>query len=479
MNRLSYPPIQTRGIAFLALLLLALGILGGMIWRDLHRFDNILTYIEYSHRVQKLSQSLQQSLTDHLTGLMPALPGSDLVNAINEMDQLMQTENYLSPETKKSLETAKSIIVDAGKLDQVEKNTRLITALKVMKETLDNESVEGEKLLEDINKTTETELSLAMVTLAFTLLAAVIFLYTRILHPINDLKRLLLQLTEGNFTPISTDHIDPLLLPVFKSYNEMVNHLAELEEAKRLHAQSLQHEVRMATQALLEQQHNLARAERLAAIGEVAAELAHEIRNPLAGIQIAFSNFRRETTDGEQIERLDLIGSELKRLAAMLNDMLNNSRHVPEPPQHLNLTDLIRDLVTLARYQVAETIALEIDTPKYLEVNLPQSEIRQVLLNLILNAADALERNKSGWVRIKAWQDSANNYLEVTDSGPGFSKDILAHGIRPFQTSRQHGTGLGLAMVQRFVKDMGGNIKLSNRLPNGACVTLTLPKITH
>lgn len=478
MNGFFYPPVQTRGIAFLGLLLLALGILGGMIWRDLHRFDNILIYIEYSHRVQKLSQSLQQSLTDHLTGVMPALPGSDLLNAINEMDHLMQTENYLSPDTKTSLETAKSLIVDAGKLDQIEKNTRLIAALKVMKEALDNESLEGEKLLEDMNKTTEAELSLAMVTLACILLAAVIFLRTRILHPINDLRRLLLQLTEGNFTPISTDHIDPLLLPVFKSYNEMVTHLAELEEAKRLHAQSLRHEVRMATQTLLEQQHSLARAERLAAIGEVAAELAHEIRNPLAGIQIAFSNFRRETKDYEQIERLDLIGSELKRLAAMLNDMLNNSRHVPEPPQLLNLADLIRDLVVLARYQIAEAITLEIEAPRYLPVNLPPSEIRQVLLNLILNAADALDQ-KSGWICIKAWQDAASDCIEVTDSGPGFSKVMLAHGIRPFQTSRQQGTGLGLAMVQRFIKNMGGNIKLSNRTPHGACVCLILPKIRH
>ncbi len=120
------------------------------------------------------------------------------------------------------------------------------------------------------------------------------------------------RLTEENYTPITTDHLDPLLLPVFNSYNEMVKHLAELEEANRLHAQSLQQEVRLATQALLEQQHSLARADRLAVIGELAAELAHEIRNPLAGIQIAFSNFRRETDDIDQLERLDLIDSELK-----------------------------------------------------------------------------------------------------------------------------------------------------------------------
>ncbi|CAG1021472.1 partial Sporulation kinase D, partial [Methylococcales bacterium] len=306
------------------------------------------------------------------------------------------------------------------------------------------------------------------------LAGALLFLKFRILQPLNDLRHLLERLTEENFTPIKINHLDPLLLPVFDSYNQMVKHLAELEESKRLYAQSLQHEVRVATQALLEQQANLARSERLAAVGEMAAELAHEIRNPLAGIQMAFNNLRREINNEIQSERVELISSELKRLTVLLNDLLNQSKHSPENAKTFDLSVLIKDLVTLARYQIPENVLLNFETPQVLFVHLPESVIRQVLLNLILNSVEALEGN-SGSIMIKAWIENASLILKVSDTGRGFPEDMLAYGIRPFRTSHAKGTGLGLAMVQRFIKNMDGTIKLANQEPQGACVIVSLP----
>jgi signal transduction histidine kinase len=114
------------------------------------------------------------------------------------------------------------------------------------------------------------------------------------------------------------------------------------------------------------------------------------------------------------------------------------------------------------------------------EDNLPTIEgdptrLSQALLNLILNAADALDGG-SGLICIKARTDSRGLRIDVFDNGPGFSQDMLSYGIRPFRTSRQRGTGLGLAMVQRFAKDIGGTIKLGNQQPHGACVSVLLPK---
>jgi two-component system NtrC family sensor kinase len=116
-----------------------------------------------------------------------------------------------------------------------------------------------------------------------------------------------------------------------------------------------------------------------------------------------------------------------------------------------------------------------LEAPSLLPVHLPEGGLRQALLNLILNAADALEETP-GLIRIKARKDNQGLQIDVLDSGAGFSQDMLDHGIRPFRTSRKRGTGLGLAMVQRFVKDVDGVIKLTNWQPHGACVSLLLPK---
>ena len=475
MKPIFYRPAQRRGLAFLGLLLLALAILGGMIWRNVHRFESVFSYVNYSHRIQNVSVGLQQSLIEHLTETVSDANPEALTKTLDEMDALMTDNRYLSAATRTSLETVKTILLGLPELKNEEQHNRLLTALKLMSETLDNEALQREELLEDISRDTQTELYVALAIFSAILFVAVLFLRFRILHPLNDLRELLQRLTEENFTPITTNHLDPLLLPVFNSYNEMVKHLAELEDANRLHAQSLQHKVRLATQALLEQQYSLARADRLAAIGEVAAELAHEIRNPLAGVQMAFNNLRREINDLDQLERLDLINAELKRMARLLNDMLDQSRHSPEVATAFDVRTLIRDLVVLTRYQIAECIRLDIDAPCPLPVHLPESGIRQALLNLILNAADALEGNP-GTICIKAYIDNRGFHIDVQDDGIGFSKDMLEHGIRPFRTSRQRGTGLGLAMVQRFVKDVGGTISLTNQSTHGACVSLLLPK---
>lgn len=265
-----------------------------------------------------------------------------------------------------------------------------------------------------------------------------------------------------------------MLLPLFDNYNHLVERLTELERGHRARHQSLENEVRAATQTLLEQQRNLANAERLAAVGEVAAGLAHELRNPLAGIQMALTNLRGEVADPEQAERLDLVIAEQNRLTRLLNDMLAQARQAPEPARNLVLLNVVDELLSLARYQVPANIRLEHDIPNTMKCRLPEGNLRQALLNLVLNSAHVIN-GRAGNITISAERLEQRLLVRVDDDGPGFPAEILDSGIRPFATRREHGTGLGLAMVRRFVSDQGGTIMLANKQPHGACVTLSMP----
>ncbi|MDD1612231.1 MAG: ATP-binding protein [Methylococcaceae bacterium] len=468
-------------LAFLLLMSLMLGMFVGMIWRNLHHFNTVFSHVNYSHSVQHASVALQKALIDYLTKVSPLAQPQSLLPTIDaldgtvvELNTLFAESGFLAESTAGNMAIVKTILDEWRQSGGSGNQERLISALNLLSDTLDNELGQREKLLGELSEDTQTELDLAAVTFIVIVGVAFGFFYRRIMLPLHDLRVLLQRLTEGNFTRIRTDHLDPLLLPVFKSYNDMVSHLAELEETKQLYAQSLQREVRLATQALLEQQASLARAERLAAVGEVAAELAHEIRNPLAGIQIAFSNLRREIDHPEQNARMELIGNELKRLGHLLNDLLSQSRHAPETAEDIDTAMLIRDLVALSRYQIAEAIRLEVAAEPPLQAHLPAGGLRQALLNLVLNAADALE-GRPGTIRVKATQGAEGLKIDVMDDGPGFTQELLEQGIRPFRTTRQRGTGLGLTMVQRFVKETGGSIHLKNQTPHGACVSLFWP----
>lgn len=473
MNPIFYRLAKLRGLAFLGLLLLALGILAGMIWRTHHHFDTAVSYVNYSHRIQNVSVDFQQAVMARLSDKTEN-PSPQLLNMLlSELDALMVDRNHFSKETREHLENVRSLLSKSQNLDKKTQQENLLLVLKSMSDILNAETMQREQMLEDINFDTEFELYIALLLFGTIFIGAILFLKRRILHPLNDLRLLLERITDENYTPISTKHIDSLLLPVFRSYNELVKHLGELEETKREYTQSLKREVRLATQALLEQQQNLARAERLAAVGEVSAELAHEIRNPLAGIQMAFSNLRYEIEDEDQKERLALIDSELKRLARLLNEMLGASKHTPETASEFDLAFLISDLVALVRYQIPENIDLHFKTPKNLRVYLPESGLRQALLNLILNAAQALEGN-AGEILISVQQNADGLQIQVRDNGHGFAQEWLDYGIRPFRTSRENGTGLGLSMVQRFVKNNHGVLALGN--DNGAVVTITFPK---
>jgi signal transduction histidine kinase len=266
-----------------------------------------------------------------------------------------------------------------------------------------------------------------------------------------------------------------MIQPLTESYNHLVVRLRELEKESTRYRDTLEQEVRTATEALLVQNRNLASAERLATAGEVAARIAHELRNPLAGMQMALSNIRIDCQDHKDVvERIDLVIDELRRITGLVNGLLDQSRITPEPIVVTVIGKVIEELLTIVRYQIPKEIELRSDIADEIVCRMPKDSLRQALLNLILNAADAIGAN-AGQITVHAAASGDMLELAVSDDGPGFPAEILREGISPFRTGRAGGTGLGLSIVSRLVRNLDGRIELLNVEPHGARVRLLLP----
>jgi len=473
MKSLLLRPTRLVALVFVMVLTLALGALSLFTWLDFKRIQSVRAHVNRTSLLQDsvtILRELQLQLATH-----KPVPDRTKLEAVRaDLAQIPIRGGPVHSYTQERLVRLDRLLTQA----ETQPAAALPPTLSLLSEMLERENRIQLELLDTVYASTGLESHLALAALLgfpSLVLLALWALRQRIFLPIGDLKNFLSRLSNGDFTPVSLTRIDPLLLPLFQNYNHMVNRLEQLEQANRQRTMSLEQEVRATAQALLRQQQSLSRAERLAAAGEVSATLAHELRNPIAGIQLSLENLRRELPDAAFAERLDMVIAELHRLTRLLNGLLQESSHVPEPPRMVSIPRLVNELATLMRYQVPSHVRLEIQTPEDLRCRVPEDGIRQALLNLVLNSVAVMRDDEPGTVTIHVEYRNGMLEVQVLDDGPGFPEFMLSGGIRPFVTFRETGTGLGLAIVRRFARDLGGELGIANRVPRGARVTLTLP----
>ena len=458
-----------------ALVAAVLGALVVVSWHGLARIGPIQTQLDRIGRLQDLGFDMEQVLFRGLRGEDEIHPG-DLPNLRASVAQAVGQGQYLSPETPSRLGRVQRLL-DQGLTDPLES---LYEALSELRGALAGERLGLEGMMKKVARDTSTELRLSLILLAVLPLvgfAGLLVLRRRVGRPLASLGDLLARLAERDYRPVPDEALTDsaaIVQPVFRSYNDLVRRLRELEAEHSDREQTLEQEVRRATAALLTQSRQLARADRLAAVGAVSAGLAHELRNPLAGIQMACAKLQRALGDSDQSTRLEAVIAELKRLNRLLSERVDAARHAPEPLSSVNLKDTVEELLSLVRYQVPEGTRLSAHIPNDLNCRLPEGGLRQALLNLVLNAAQSME-GAEGEVEIQAAREGQAVTLSVTDTGPGFPPEMLTVGVRPFASGRIGGTGLGLAMVRRFAEDINAELALTNREPHGARVTLRLP----
>jgi signal transduction histidine kinase len=221
----------------------------------------------------------------------------------------------------------------------------------------------------------------------------------------------------------------------------------------------------------------LRRAEHMASLGQLAAGLAHEIKNPLAGIRGVIELLRDETEDQTQRNLFQQIVVELDRVNRTIHSLLSFAR--PSPPKRVptDVNELLTETLRMVRpgFQKQNT-ALEVEVaPNVGRFPLDPTHIRHVLVNLVTNAAEAIENGGRITVRAVKSPDGHDLFLSVTDDGPGIPSNQHEKIFEPFFTTKFTGTGLGLAVVSSLVARSGGVIEVMSAPGRGTTFFVLLP----
>ena len=471
MLKLLLRPVIFVTLVMSVLVLGELVAIGRLTWLNHQRVQTIETDIGKGHRLEETIfelLQLQSQLALHRSN--PSTAAEHINDVQERLLDLLQQQDSADFAFSVDLRTLQNTFDEAinGNPQALADSVNLIRAI------LDRQIDEEEKLLINVEENSRLELQLAIILPLLLFAIGRYFFRNNVLEPLDALRDLLSGLAEGVKQPITRDTADPVLRDLFDRYNQLVEHLIELEQEHLSYTQRLEDQVRHTSHALLEQSRRLAKAERLAALTEMAASTAHELRNPLAVIQAALENILSETNDPELRERITLLHREVQRLTQHLNDLLGSARSTSEVSRATDVNAVLHDLITLLNYQVSSDLRLSIHGRAEHTLVLPETEFRQVLLNLLQNAVQAIG-SRAGEVSVDVREDAQQLTIVIHDSGDGFSETLLTQGIRPFVSLKEKGSGLGLVMVQRFMREQRGQLKLENDALGHGKVTLPLP----
>jgi signal transduction histidine kinase len=256
-----------------------------------------------------------------------------------------------------------------------------------------------------------------------------------------------------------------------------------LEENNDLHSlngqmQTVLVEIERVVERLQQREREVLRAEQLAAVGQVAAGIAHELRNPLTSVKMLVqTGLEGKAPSGLPPGDLTIIEHEVRRMEQTIQTFLDLARPPRSERRRTDLTGLLRrSLLLLEGRARRQKVELDLEAPPeplYLEID--PEQIHQVVVNLLLNALDALPRG--GKVTVSAVRPPGGKAVEVRvqDNGPGVAPRIRDRLFEPFVSSKETGLGLGLSICKRLVEAHGGTVRGENPRGGGALFTFTLP----
>jgi two-component system, NtrC family, sensor kinase len=252
-----------------------------------------------------------------------------------------------------------------------------------------------------------------------------------------------------------------------------------IAERGPIEVKDLARELNSMARAVEVRERELVRSERLAAIGKMAAMIAHEVRNPLSSIGLN-TELLDEELGASSAEAKQLLGSihhEVDRLSAITEEYLSFAR-LPKPKVTREpVNKLVTSLADFVREDLAVknvTLAMEL-TPADPIALIDAAQIRQCLINLVRNASEAVTAKGGGKVMLRTHQTDERVVIEVEDDGTGIAADVLPRLFDPFFSTKESGSGLGLALTQQIVKDHGGDVSVESTAGKGTTFRVSVP----
>ncbi|MEF3280373.1 MAG: HAMP domain-containing protein [Elusimicrobiota bacterium] len=305
-----------------------------------------------------------------------------------------------------------------------------------------------------------------------------------ITQPVQALREAASKIAEGNFD-FETDLIVPNdeigeLAHTFMEMSESLKIktseiLSAKDQLEKLN-RTLENRVEARTRELKSAQEELIKKERLAAMGQMASVVSHEIRNPLAVINNSI--YFIKTKLGQQIDQkiskhISIIESEIRQANGIIDEILSFARTRELKPKLTHLNSYIEEL--LSTYPFPQHIELEKKLyASQITVNIDQDEMNQVIRNLIKNAIEVMPERGKIIVRTDVTDENMAK-IEIEDTGPGIPKEILEKLFTPFFTTKARGTGLGLAVVKKVVERHKGKVEIISQVGKGTCFKLYIP----
>jgi two-component system sensor histidine kinase HydH len=275
--------------------------------------------------------------------------------------------------------------------------------------------------------------------------------------------------------------VDSLLIRIQDASGILGQDVATVEWQREGHRapdglEGLARRVEQVVGQLQQRERDVRRAERLAAVGQLAAGVAHEIRNPLTSVQLLVQTARKDPTAGALTDDdLALIDDELGRIERSLRTLLDYARPPKLDRVHCDMGTVVEGALKLVRGRAQQQGVEVVFTPPPdpIALSADPAQLRQVLVNLLLNGLDTMPTG--GMIEVALGRDGSEVTVAVSDTGPGIAADMAARMFEPFATNKETGVGLGLVVSKRIVEDHGGTLRGFNRSGSGATFLIRLP----